>query len=238
MVLPGQTEVELPLSLTTSTNHGTVLLEPARAFIKKYGVLIARSLTLAGTGTTMVRMLNPSSAPVTIYQNEKAGELHPITGESVCTIQQTKPRKQQCRDPAPVEKAIELLLPDSPELKPSDKQKLLKLLYNFSHVVSVDANDLGQTTLVQHKINTGDATPICQPPRRLPFHQHNAVRELVSDMLQRGVVEPSQGPWSSPIVLVKKKDGTTRFCVDYRKLNHITRKDSYPLPQIDDTLEA
>ena len=161
-VLPGQTEVELPLSLTTSTNHGTVLLEPARAFIEKYGVLIARSLTLAGTGTTMVRMLNPSSAPVTIYQNEKAGELHPITGESVCTIQLTKLRKQ-CRDPALVEKAIELLLPDSPELKPSDKQKLQELLYNFSDVVSVDANDLGQTTLVQHEINTGDATPIRQP---------------------------------------------------------------------------
>ena len=168
-VLPGQTEVELPLSLTTSTDHGTALLEPASAFMQKYGVLIARSLTLAGTGTTMVRMLNPS-APVTIYQNEKAGELHPITGESVCTIQQTKPRnvliarsltfagtgitmvcmlnpssppvtiyqiekagklhpitgesvctiqqtkpRKQCRDPALIEKAVELLLPNSPE---------------------------------------------------------------------------------------------------------------------------
>ena len=68
--------MELPLSLITSTDHGTVLLEPAGVFIEKYGALIARSLTLAGSGTTMVRMLNPSSAPVTVYQNEKGGELY------------------------------------------------------------------------------------------------------------------------------------------------------------------
>ena len=125
----------------------------------------------------MVRMLNPSSAPVTIYQNEKAGELHPITdcnSGSLCTIQQTKPEKQQ-RNPDMVEKAIEQLLPDSPELKPSDKEKLRGLLYELSDVISVDGSDLGQTTLVQHEINTGDATPIRQPPRRLPFHQRQAI---------------------------------------------------------------
>ena len=55
-------------------------------------------------------------------------------------------------------------------------------------------------------------------------------------MLDNGIVEPSEGPWSSPIVLAKKKDGTLRFCVDYRKVNTITKRDAYPLPRIDDTL--
>ncbi len=57
-------------------------------------------------------------------------------------------------------------------------------------------------------------------------------------MLDRGVIEPCQTSWASPVVLVTKKDGTTRFCVDYRKLNDITKKDAYPLPWIDDTLDA
>ena len=57
-------------------------------------------------------------------------------------------------------------------------------------------------------------------------------------MKQQGLIEPSNSPWSSPVVLVKKKDGTLRFCVDYRRLNEVTRKDSYPLPRVDDALEA
>ncbi len=57
-------------------------------------------------------------------------------------------------------------------------------------------------------------------------------------MLDRGVIEPCQSSWASPVVLVMKKDGTTRFCVDYRKLNGVTKKDAYPLPRTDDTLDA
>ena len=239
-VIPGQTEVELPLSLSTSTNQGTALLQPARAFVDKYSVLIAHSLTHTSTEKTMVRMLNPSFAPVTIYQNERVGELHPISAgkpESLCTIQQTRPGQPQ-RDPAMMERAVELLLPDSPELKPADKEKLRVLLYEFSDIISVDNSDLGLTTLVQHEINTGDAMPIRQPPRRLPFHQRQIIQELVSNMLERGVMEPSNGPWSLPVVLVKKKDGTTRFCVDFRKVNDLTKKDAHPLPRIDDILDT
>ena len=57
-------------------------------------------------------------------------------------------------------------------------------------------------------------------------------------MLDAVVIRPSNSPWSSPLVLVKKRDGSLRFCVDYRKLNSITVKDAYPLPRIDDTLDA
>ena len=70
------------------------------------------------------------------------------------------------------------------------------------------------------------------------MHQHGMVRQHVVHMLQHGVIQPSTSPWAAPIVLVKKKYCTTRFCIDYRKLNDVTRKEAYPLPHIDETLDA
>ncbi|GBM88672.1 Transposon Ty3-I Gag-Pol polyprotein [Araneus ventricosus] len=92
--------------------------------------------------------------------------------------------------------------------------------------------------MTQHRINTGNHPPIKQYPRRLPLAKKEEAGRLVKEMVDNGIIEESSGPWASPIVLVKKKDGSTRFCVDYRKLNEITIKDSYPLPRIDDTLDA
>ncbi|GBM67977.1 Transposon Ty3-I Gag-Pol polyprotein [Araneus ventricosus] len=92
--------------------------------------------------------------------------------------------------------------------------------------------------MTQYRINTSDHPPIKQYPRRLRLARKEEADHLVKDMLDNGIIEESSGPWASPIVLVKKKDGSTRFCVDYRKLNEIPKKDSYPLPRIDDTLDA
>ncbi|GBM92206.1 Retrovirus-related Pol polyprotein from transposon 297 [Araneus ventricosus] len=92
--------------------------------------------------------------------------------------------------------------------------------------------------MTQHRINTGNHPPIKQYPRRLPLSKKEEAERLVKEMVDNGIIEESSGPWASPIVLVKKKDGSTSFCVDYRKLNEITIKDSYPLPRIDDTLDA
>src|ERR1700729_1521302 len=77
-----------------------------------------------------------------------------------------------------------------------------------------------------------------QPPRRIPLAKREEVEEMLEDMQNQGIIEPSQSPWSSPVVLVKKKDGSTRFCVDFRRLNDVTKKDSFPLPRIDDTLDT
>ena len=84
----------------------------------------------------------------------------------------------------------------------------------------------------------GDAKPIKQAPRRLPLAQKAIVDQEIDKMLSEGIIETSDSAWSSPVVLVKKKDGSIRFCVDYRKLNNVTRKDAYPLPKIDETIDT
>ncbi len=75
-------------------------------------------------------------------------------------------------------------------------------------------------------------------PRRLPNALRPVVEEQVSEMLEKEVIQPSNSPWASPIVLVRKKDGTWRFCIDFRKLNEVTIKDAFPLPQIADLVDS
>ena len=117
-------------------------------------------------------------------------------------------------------------------------QAVEHMLRDNKAVFSNDSGDLGKTDLVQHEIQTGDTKPIKQAPRRIPIHRRELVAELVAEMKTKGVIEDSSSPWASPIVLVQKKDGSLRFCVDYRRLNAVTEKDAYPLPRIDDTIEA
>ena len=90
--------------------------------------------------------------------------------------------------------------------------------------------------MVEHTIEVGDATPIHQRPVKSAWRERGLIQHHVDQMLRQGVIEPSESPWSSPVVLVKKKTGEWRFCVDYRKLNEVTVNDVYPLPRIEDAL--
>ena len=118
----------------------------------------------------------------------------------------------------------------------TQRQKIQDLLDRNADIFAKNDCDLGETHLVKAKLETGDAAPIKQNPYRLPFSQRKLVENHIQDMLKAGVIEPSQSPWASPIVIVNKKDGSKRFCVDYRAVNKILKKNSYPLPRIDDIL--
>ena len=80
--------------------------------------------------------------------------------------------------------------------------------------------------------------PVRQPVRRISPHKREEASRLLKDMLDKKIIQPSSSLWASPIVLVPKKDGNVRFCIDYRKVNALTRRDAYPLPRIDDTLDT
>eukprot|EP00731_Ephydatia_muelleri_P022808 Em0015g391a len=102
-------------------------------------------------------------------------------------------------------------------LNTQEKEQLFLLLQEYADVFSFRSSDLGRTSVLQHRINTGTENPIHVPPRCIPQARKEEVHRLLHDMLENGIVEPSKGRWSSPIVLAKKKDGSLRFCVDYRK---------------------
>ena len=84
-----------------------------------------------------------------------------------------------------------------------------------------------------HKIVLTDDTPIKQRPYKVPYALESEYDKQIEMMLHTKTIKPSWSPWTSPVVMVMKKDGTLRFCIDYRKVNEVTRKDTYPLPLID-----
>ena len=118
------------------------------------------------------------------------------------------------------------------------EEDVKQLLRDFTDVFAVGSKSLGRTDMVRHKIQTEGAAPIKQAPRRMPLAKASEAQKAIQEMVSQGVVKPSQSPWSSPVVLVRKKDGSLRFCVDYRRLNAVTKKDSYPLPRIDDCIDS
>ncbi len=91
--------------------------------------------------------------------------------------------------------------------------------------------------MVRPQIDTENATPRRQAPRRMPFVVRKEVDKQVQKMTNAGVITKSHSPWASPVILVRKRNGDYRFCVDYRKLNDVTKKDTFPLPRIDDLLD-
>lgn len=95
---------------------------------------------------------------------------------------------------------------------------------------ALDDSELGYTDQVQHHVETGDTPPIKQSVRQIPFVHRARIATMVEDMEKQGVVRRSSSAWSSPVVLIPKKDGSYQFCINYRKLNSVTKKDIYPLP--------
>ena len=102
---------------------------------------------------------------------------------------------------------------------------------------ALDDGKRGETKGVEHVIDTADSQPICQIPRQVPFVLQDKITKVVQEMLKGEVIQESASPWASPVVLVRKKDGGLRFCVDYRQLNAVTHKDTFPLPRIHDLLD-
>lgn len=118
-------------------------------------------------------------------------------------------------------------------------QQLSDLLARYEEIFVTNNESIGIVPFIKHVIDTGDSKPIRLKPYRVSCKEQQVIRDLVDEMLQAGVIRPSRSHWASPVVLVKKK-GTSdlRFCVDYRKLNQVTKVDPYPIPNMEAVLET
>lgn len=117
------------------------------------------------------------------------------------------------------------------------KIQLLDLLNKYRSCFAFSLKELGKTDLVEMSIPLKDDEPVVYRPYRLPFNERGKVREMVQELMDCDIVRPSSSSYASPIVMVKKKTGDVRLCVDYRALNRKTVRENYPLPRIDDQLD-
>lgn len=215
----------------------SVIFEPFDSFEEKYNVYVATSLGSPNDGIIAISILNTSNQPVKLYKGTRIGKVslyvdpwQGLTDNFIC--QQTV-----LENPSRFEKSDLNLKGDSITSEQTDA--LLRLLNEYGDIFSKNDSDLGRTNLITHSIDTGDAKPIKQQPYWVPFKQHEIIKEEVDKMLEKGIIHPSYSCWASPVVLIPKKNNAGyRFCVDFRKLNTLTKRDSYPLPKIDELIDS
>ena len=177
----------------------------------------------ASSWSANVLMVNPSSDVIVLPSFSCVGNLVPVSAASVARGRRVARGRTTWED---------IVTGSHPSLGEAGRLSLRGLLHRYAHVFPAPGKPvMGHTTSVQHKILTSDAGPVRCGPRRLQTEQ-----TCIKEMLLGGQIELSDSPWASPVVLVTKKDGSTRFCLDYRRLNSLTIKDAYPLPCIDDSL--
>jgi hypothetical protein len=116
------------------------------------------------------------------------------------------------------------------------QQQAVTLFKDFSELFRTDI--LGTSKRFQHEIYLSDPTPIRTMPYRISPALYPQVQEKIQEMLEKGVIRHSNSPWSSPVVLIKKKENSLRLCLDYRKINEKTRHDSFPIPRVQKVLDA
>ena len=127
---------------------------------------------------------------------------------------------------------------DEDSLTPDQDSNAKSMINQWSEIFSKGPTDLGKTDFVKHSIKLNDETPFKDPYRRIPPGLYEEVRVHLKEMLDAGAIRESESPYSSNVVLVRKKDGSLLFCIDFRKLNSRTIRDSYNLPRIDDTIDT
>ena len=217
------------------------VVEPSKSFCNRYSgsVLVARVLVEPRSGVVPLRILNLSDESLTLRDHTVIATVETLSEVKSCTRSVNRiVCKEDLDNQEMPSHLVDLFEKSKVGLDVESVSQLKRLLISEQDTFSKNSTDIGITDLVEHKIDTGNAKPIKQAPRRIPLAKLESARQEIKDMEEKNVIEPSDSPWCSPVVLVTKKDQSIRFCLDFRKLNDVTVKDSHPLPRIDDTIDC
>lgn len=237
--LSGGTMRLVPSTCSEDLAEGNVLLEPPDTGLPA-GLLVSSCLLRVVRGTTYIPVVNVGTTDVLLYPRTTLGSLTEAQIVSLpvgVTEDRTVLASVEMQTVSPTVSDTLAAL-DLPALEGEEVERVKSLLRKYQSVFASHENDLGCTNLLSHDIPLLDETPVRQRYRRIPPSEYEAVKSHINQLLESQVIRESCSPYASPIVLVRKKDGSLRLCVDYRLLNSKTRKDAFPLPRIEETLDS
>jgi hypothetical protein len=238
------------------------VIEPVKNLLSRHNVIGGRVLTKPVDGIVPYLLLNPGNEPVKLYKGSTLGFMTKSPVEVIFSLDNDSDAVEQVMTCDPTEPVtttpINKLKVDPPDIDLTDsdlteqeKEKLSNLLGNYRDVFANTSDELGRSSVTKMHIDTGDHPPIRQVPNRTGPVQKAIIEHHIDQMLKQDIIRPSYSPWSSPVVLVKKKDfyaqqtgnpnlnpDNYRYAIDYRKINAVTCKDSYAIPRIDDSIDC
>ena len=220
---------------TDPWNFGVI--DPVTSFVTDTGLLVAKSIVSPNQNANIpVTLLNIGDEEVLVKRGTTIAIVSPVDGFGEIKGDLVLPCTSDTTEfPEHLQPLLDQV---SESLSDVQIQQLRALILNYTSIFVGPDGELGHTDITKHRIDTGSAKPVKLPPRRFGPVERDIIDNEVDKMMSKGIIEPSNSPWASPVVLAQKKDGSTRFCIDYRRCNELTRKDAYPLPRIDESVDA
>ncbi len=263
LVVPPRTALIALISVPCATNFITYRFNAVTRLEQTIGISIADALVSPRKHEVPVLFTNASSSPKTVYKGTRLGSLT-YTGviEKGISVPinriNTKSTKEQSAEEQAEPKLACSLKKDLPSLAPEsnlpeelsgldlsdaeatekEKLELIQDLTEFKEIFAVPGNDLGCIPHIEHEIPTGDTPPVRTKPYRTPFNLQAEIERQTQELLGAGVIQESTSPYASPVIIVPKKDGEARMCIDFRKLNALTLAPQWPLPNITEIIDS
>lgn len=207
--------------------------------------MLACRVCFNGTQNPTMSFINLSDRKVTLFRNQRVGMAHevdeilPEDHKGLDTDADFRTYNISKSEAAEVPDYLKDLFERSTSgLEEKQRLQLKRLLNEYADVFSSSEFDIGNFRAIEHAIDTGDARPIKQRFRRTPSCFVGEEEKHLEKMLKADVIEPSMSEWASSPVLVRKRDGSVRWCIDYRALNNVTRKDVFPLPLVEECIDT
>ena len=222
-------------------NGEYVYLNPLPSLTLSKQLIAAKCLVQVRRRRAIIKVMNPTYSDIRVRDRQivasveevRVDEIIPFSDSEPAEINVLKPDSDKSND---VQLEFDLSQSD---LTQAQKENMYSFLHQYKDIFSSDLSQIRKTSLYKHKIETVQgAKPVRKQFYRTSPEASKEIRKHVDEMLQNDIIQPSNSEWHSPVVLVKKKNGQTRFACDYRALNKITVPMSFPLPQIETVFDS